>query len=144
MIIKRENINIETGSPEETKLFGKSLAKVLRANDVISFSGVLGAGKTCLIKGIAAGLGIGDDLVKSPSFTLINEYDGKIPLYHFDLYRMKDSTELYNIGWDDYLMREGLVVVEWGEKAEDQMPENKININMEIVSETKRRVQISF
>lgn len=144
MITKRENINIETNSPDETKSLGKSLAKILKVNDVLSFSGVLGAGKTCLIKGIASGLGIDGNLVKSPSFTLINEYVGQIPLYHFDLYRMKDSSELHNIGWDDYLMRDGIVAVEWGEKAEDQMPENRIKINIEIVSETKRRLQINF
>ncbi len=144
MITKRENINIETDSPDETKLFGESLAQILKTNDVLSFNGVLGAGKTCLIKGIASGLGISDDMAKSPSFTLINEYDGKIPLYHFDLYRMKDPTELYNIGWDDYLMRDGIVVVEWGEKAEDQMPESRIDIDIEIVSETKRKLKIRF
>lgn len=144
MITKRENINIETGSPDETELLGNNLAKILRASDVLSFTGVLGAGKTCLIRGIASGLGIADDLVKSPSFTLINEYAGEISLYHFDLYRMKDATELHNIGWDDYLMRDGIVVVEWGEKAEDQMPENKINLHMEILSETKRMIQIEF
>ncbi len=144
MIAKRENITIETNSPDETESLGKSLAKILKVNDVVSFSGVLGAGKTCLIKGIASGLGIDSNSVKSPSFTLINEYDGQIPLYHFDLYRMKDSSELHNIGWDDYLMRDGIVVAEWGEKAEDQMPENRIKINIEIVSETKRRLQISF
>jgi len=83
-------------------------------------------------------------LVKSPSYTIINEYDGKIPLYHFDLYRMKDPTELYNIGWDDYLMRDGIVVVEWGEKAEEQMPKNRIDIDIEIVSETNRKLQIRF
>ena len=130
MITKRENINIETSSPDETESLGKSLAEILKVNDVVSFSGVLGAGKTCLIRGIASGL--------------INEYDGQIPLYHFDLYRMKDSSELHNIGWDDYLMRDGIVVAEWGEKAEDQMPENRIKINIEIVSETKRKLQISF
>lgn len=144
MITKRENINIETASPEETKKLGRSLARILRADDVVSFSGVLGAGKTCLIKGIAVGLGIGEDSVRSPSYTLINEYEGKIPLYHFDLYRMHDSSELHNIGWDDYLMRNGIVVVEWGEKAEDQMPKNRIDINIEIVSETKRKLKISF
>ena len=144
MITKRENIKIETDSPEETKLFGESLAKILIVHDVLSFGGVLGAGKTCLIKGIASGLGIEDDAVKSPSFTLINEYEGKIPLYHFDLYRMKDSTELHNIGWDDYLMRDGIVAVEWGEKAEDQMPENRIDIDIEIISETKRKLKIRF
>ncbi len=144
MILNRENSTIVTASPEETLLLGKNLAAVLKANDVVSFSGVLGAGKTCLIKGIADGLGINDDLVKSPSFTLINEYEGQIPLYHFDLYRMKDQSELYNIGWDDYLMRGGIVVVEWGEKAEDQMPANRININIEILSEIKRRFQFCF
>jgi len=144
MITKRENIIIETTSPEETKSLGNSLAGVLKIKDVISFSGVLGAGKTCMIKGIASGFGLDENSVKSPSFTLINEYDGKLPLYHFDLYRMKDPSELYNIGWDDYLMRDGVVVVEWGEKAEDLLPEIRININIEIISETKRKLQINF
>jgi len=144
MISKRENINFESNSPDETESLGKNLAKVLKVNDVLSFSGVLGAGKTCLIKGIAAGLGIEGSPVRSPSFTLINEYEGQVPLYHFDLYRMKETSELHNIGWDDYLMRDGIVVVEWGEKAGNQMPENRIEINIEIVSETKRRFQIRF
>jgi len=144
MISKRENINFESNSPDETESLGKNLAKVLKVNDVLSFSGVLGAGKTCLIKGIAAGLGIEGSPVRSPSFTLINEYEGQVPLYHFDLYRMKETSELHNIGWDDYLMRDGIVVVEWGEKAGNQMPENRIEINIEIVSETERRFQIRF
>jgi tRNA threonylcarbamoyladenosine biosynthesis protein TsaE len=89
-------------------------------------------------------LDIAGDEVKSPSFTLINEYYGRIPLFHFDLYRMKDISELYNIGWDDYLMREGIVVVEWGEKAEEFLPEKRIDIKIEIISEWVRRMHILF
>jgi len=106
-------------------------------------TGPLGAGKTCLIRGIAAGLGIDENDVRSPSFTLVNEMYGKMPLYHFDLYRMKIIDELYEIGWDDYMMRDGVTVVEWGEKAEDMLPAESIFINIEILSENQRRISIS-
>ncbi|RKX31974.1 MAG: tRNA (adenosine(37)-N6)-threonylcarbamoyltransferase complex ATPase subunit type 1 TsaE, partial [Candidatus Zixiibacteriota bacterium] len=115
----------------------------LRSGDVVSLTGPLGAGKTCLIRGIAAGLGIDENDVRSPSFTLVNEMYGKMPLYHFDLYRMKKIDELYEIGWDDYMMRDGVTVVEWGEKAEDMLPVESIFINIEIISENQRRISIS-
>ena len=144
MIAKRENLAFETNSPDESVSRGKELAAVLKQGDVVSLTGVLGAGKTCLISGIAIGLGIGDNEVKSPSFTLINEYYGKTPLFHFDLYRMKDVSELHNIGWDDYLMREGIVVVEWGERAEEYLPEKRIDIEIKIVAESVRGIKIFF
>lgn len=131
-------------SVEETMELGRKKAAELKSGDVISLSGPLGAGKTCLIKGIAAGLGINANDVKSPSFTLINELYGKMPLYHFDLYRMKNISELYEIGWDDYLMREGITVVEWGEKAGDMMPRDSIKIEIEIISEKRRKIFISY
>ncbi|PKK84190.1 MAG: tRNA (adenosine(37)-N6)-threonylcarbamoyltransferase complex ATPase subunit type 1 TsaE [candidate division Zixibacteria bacterium HGW-Zixibacteria-1] len=131
-------------SVEETMELGRRKAAELKSGDVISLSGPLGAGKTCLIKGIAAGLGINAGDVRSPSFTLVNELYGKMPLYHFDLYRMKNISELYEIGWDDYLMREGITVVEWGEKAGDMMPRDSIKIEIKIVSEKRRKIFISY
>ncbi len=131
-------------SPELTMQAGEKLVTAFSDGDLISLSGSLGAGKTCLIKGIAVGLGVAQNDVKSPSYTLVNEYFGTMPLFHFDLYRLKDSSELYGIGWDEYLMRDGIVVVEWGEKAEDQLPENRIQIDIEIVGETERKIKIEF
>ena len=134
---------VVTESVEDTIEFGRHFAADLRSGDVVSLTGPLGAGKTCLIRGIAAGLGIDENDVRSPSFTLVNEMYGKMPLYHFDLYRMKIIDELYEIGWDDYMMRDGVTVVEWGEKAEDMLPVESIFINIEIISENQRRISIS-
>jgi tRNA threonylcarbamoyladenosine biosynthesis protein TsaE len=144
MIIKRKDSVFECNSPDETELFGRKFAGILKMHDVVCLTGVLGAGKTCLIKGIGTGLGISGDEIKSPSFTLVNEYNGRLPLFHFDLYRMKDISELYHIGWNDYLLRDGIVVVEWGEKADGFLPRNRIDIKMEILSENSRRLNIVF
>jgi len=144
MIIERKNSIYESGSPAETESIGEQIAEILKVRDMICFTGVLGAGKTCLIKGIGIGLGIPGDEIKSPSFTLVNEYNGRLPLFHFDLYRMKDISELYHIGWHDYLLRDGIVVVEWGEKADGYLPGNRIDIKMEILSEKGRRINIFF
>ncbi len=141
----RESRVLISNSMEQTIEAGRNLAAILKAGDILVLTGPLGAGKTCLIKGIALGLGIKEDDVKSPSFTLVNEYYGRsIPFYHLDLYRMKEVTELYNIGWDDYLMRNGIVAIEWGEKAKDFLPKERIEIRIEIVSEDMRRLYINF
>ncbi|UCD17725.1 MAG: tRNA (adenosine(37)-N6)-threonylcarbamoyltransferase complex ATPase subunit type 1 TsaE [Candidatus Zixiibacteriota bacterium] len=133
-----------TQSADETIACGRQIASLLQNRDVVSLSGPLGAGKTCLIRGLAIGLGLDEDTVKSPSFTLINEYHGDRSLYHFDLYRMNDPSELYQIGWDDYLLRDGIVVVEWGEKAAGYLPETTIDITIEIISETTRELRLEF
>jgi tRNA threonylcarbamoyladenosine biosynthesis protein TsaE len=140
----RENIARVSNSEEETRIFGRELSAMLHDRDIIVLTGPLGAGKTCLIKGIAVGLGVPEEDTKSPSFTLVNEYCGRVPLYHFDLYRMKDESELYQIGWDEYLLRDGIVVVEWGEKAGDYLPEKRINISIEIISENGRNIKVDF
>src|SRR5258707_12703275 len=103
-------------TPAETMEFGRQLATTLRPGDVIALTGDLGAGKTCLVKGIAAGLGITQD-VTSPTFTLIHEYrGGRLPLAHVDLYRLNDELEAINIGIEDYLNGAGLTVIEWAER----------------------------
>jgi tRNA threonylcarbamoyladenosine biosynthesis protein TsaE len=144
MITGRQNKILFTDSANQTVKAGKSLARILQKGDVVVFSGCLGAGKTTFIKGIALGLGVNENDIKSPSFTLVNEYQGTIPLYHFDLYRMKDNSELYEIGWDDYLMRDSIIVVEWGEKANNLLPEKRVEILMEITGETQRRLTLTF
>jgi tRNA threonylcarbamoyladenosine biosynthesis protein TsaE len=144
MIETRTDTEKTTRSFAETVESGKQLANVLKNRDVVVLSGVLGAGKTSLIKGLATGLGIESGAVKSPSYTLVNEYHGRIPLFHLDLYRMKDTSELINIGWDDYLSRNGIVVIEWGEKAGPFLPSERIEIIITIKSENTRHLSIRF
>lgn len=144
MIKERQNQSFVTDSTNDTIAAGKQLAGFLKNGDLVSISGPLGAGKTCFIKGIALGTGVAESDIKSPSFTLLNEYYGEKPVFHFDLYRMESADELYGIGWNDYLMREGIVVVEWGEKAEDYLPERKICVTISIIAENSRKIEIIF
>ncbi len=147
MKMERVNKRLETIGSDETESFGRELASILKPGDIVSLTGPLGAGKTCLIKGIALGLGINEADVNSPTYTIVNEYFSKStrkPLYHFDLYRLESATELHGIGWDEYIMREGIMVVEWGEKAGRFMPENRIEIELQIISENKRQIDICF
>ncbi len=113
----RESSCFTSRSPEETKRFGAKIARSMRIPGVILLRGALGAGKTTLTCGIARGLGIDDSsLVNSPSFTLVNIYQGICPIYHVDLYRLEGERDLYSIGLDDFLGREGVTVIEWSEK----------------------------
>ena len=144
MIDQRKESVLVSNSMETTIKIGRGFSRVLRDGDCIILTGPLGAGKTCFIRGLAEGLGIDPAAVKSPSFTLVNEYYGRLPLYHFDLYRINSPTELYQIGWDDYLLRSGIVVVEWGEKAEELLPKERIEIKINILSETQREIKIEF
>lgn len=122
-------MQIITHSAAETEAFGAHLAAQLRAGDVIAYRGDLGAGKTALTRGIAAGLGI-TDRVTSPTYTIVNEYpSGRLPLFHFDMYRLSSADELFDIGWEDYLTRGGVCAVEWSENVEDAL-ENPIVIDI--------------
>lgn len=110
-----------THSALETERVGSRLAAQLRAGDVIAYYGGLGAGKTAFTRGLAAGLGVTDE-VTSPTYTIVNEYmSGRIPLFHFDMYRLCSSEELFDIGWEDYLARGGVCAVEWSENVEDAL-----------------------
>lgn len=137
-------MNITSHSEDETLALAGKLASLFKTGDVLVLTGVLGAGKTVFVRGLAAALGIDESLVNSPSFTIVNEYAGERPLYHFDLYRLGDASELYEIGWDDYLGREGLVVVEWGEKAGEYLPARYYRIDFGIVDEQQREIDISY
>ena len=123
-------MQITTHSADETQALGTKLAKRLQPGDVIAFFGDLGAGKTALTRGIAQGLGI-TDIVTSPTYTIVNEYlTGRLPLFHFDMYRLGSSDELFDIGWEDYLARGGVCAVEWSENVEDAL-QGAIRITIE-------------
>ena len=113
----------------DTEAFGERLAKRLRPGDVVAYTGSLGMGKTALTRGLARGLGC-KARVTSPTFTIVNEYGGDVPLFHFDMYRLGSSDELYDIGWDDYLARGGVCAVEWSERVADALPENAVRVDI--------------
>ncbi len=123
-------MTVITKSPEQTELLGKKLAELLRPGDVIAYYGDLGAGKTAFTRGLAAGLGI-REAVTSPTYTIVNEYlSGRMPLFHFDMYRLSSSDELFDIGWEDYLARGGVCAVEWSENVADALTD-AISITIE-------------
>ena len=130
-----------TNSPSETEAVGAALARVLKPGAVIAYRGDLGAGKTAFTRGLARGLGC-SELVTSPTYTIVNEYlGGRIPLFHFDMYRLASSDDLWDIGWEDYLDRGGICAVEWSENVDDAM-ENAIYITIEKTGEESRRITI--
>lgn len=114
---------------QETEQFGEEVAKSLRGGDVLAFTGSLGMGKTAFTRGLARGLGC-RGRVTSPTFTIVNEYDGKTPLFHFDMYRLGSPDELFDIGWDDYLARGGVCAVEWSERVSDALPDDTIYVDI--------------
>ena len=132
-------MNYITHSPEETESVGEALGKVLKAGTVIAYKGDLGAGKTAFTRGLARGLGC-KELVTSPTYTIVNEYlGGRLPLFHFDMYRLESSDDLFDIGWEDYLERDGVCAVEWSENVEDAM-ENPLVITIEKLSDEERNI----
>ena len=121
-----------THSPMETQRVGAALGRTLLGGEVIAFLGGLGAGKTAFTRGLAEGLGV-TDAVTSPTYTIVNEYlTGRLPLFHFDMYRLGSSEELFDIGWEDYLARGGVCAVEWSENVLDAL-ENPITVRIERV-----------
>ena len=130
-----------TNSPEQTEQVGAALSKVLTAGTVLAYEGDLGAGKTAFTRGLARGLGAGD-MVTSPTYTIVNEYlSGRLPLFHFDMYRLASADDLWDIGWDDYLDRGGVCAVEWSENVEEAM-EGAIRVRIEKLGEDERRITI--
>ena len=130
-----------TFSPEETEKLGAALAAKLSPGTILAYRGDLGAGKTAFTRGLARGLGIIDP-VTSPTYTIVNEYlGGRLPLFHFDMYRLGSSDDLFDIGWEDYLERGGICAVEWSENVADAM-EDAISITIEKTGEDSRRITI--
>ena len=130
-----------TTSPAETEAVGAALAAVLTPGTVIAYRGDLGAGKTAFTRGLARGLGYSDP-VPSPTYTIVNEYlGGRLPLFHFDMYRLASSDDLWDIGWEDYLDRGGVCAVEWSENVEDAL-EQPIRVNIEKLGDDTRRITL--
>ena len=130
-----------TNSPEETEQVGAALAQTLQPGTVIAYRGDLGAGKTAFTRGLARGLGYAEP-VTSPTYTIVNEYlGGRLPLFHFDMYRLASSDDLWDIGWEDYLDRGGVCAVEWSENVADAM-ENAILVTIEKTGPEARRIVI--
>ncbi len=137
-------LQIITHSEEETRALAQRLGPHFQDPDVVVLTGALGCGKTVFVRGLAATLGIDQQLVNSPSFTVVNEYPGKKPLFHLDLYRIDNPSHLNEIGWDDYLSRGGLFVVEWGEKATGFLPRRYYLVRFRILDENQREITISL
>ena len=130
-----------TNSPEQTEKIGAALAKILQPGTVLAYRGDLGAGKTAFTRGLARGLGYTEP-VTSPTYTIVNEYwGGRLPLFHFDMYRLGSSDDLWDIGWEDYLDRGGICAVEWSENVEDAM-ENAILVTIEKLGGDDRRITV--
>ena len=123
-------MQIQTHSPEETEAVGRKLAAQLQPGDVLAYYGDLGAGKTAFTRGLASGLGVTEP-VTSPTYTIVDEYlSGRLPLFHFDMYRLGSADELFDIGWEDYLARGGVCAVEWSEIVSDALEDGVLRVDI--------------
>ncbi|HUI68651.1 MAG TPA: tRNA (adenosine(37)-N6)-threonylcarbamoyltransferase complex ATPase subunit type 1 TsaE [Nitrospirota bacterium] len=132
--------SVVTSSHEQTWRIGQMLGSRLEAGDTVCLYGDLGAGKTSFSYGIALGLDVKDQYITSPTFTFVNEYKGRIPFYHIDLYRLKDPEELEGIGFEEYIDSDGVTVIEWAERAEDELPDDRLSVYFSYVDERSREI----
>ena len=128
-------------SPENTREIGTDIAKFLAKGDIISISGELGVGKTCLIGGIVKALGGGNNIT-SASFTLLSVYDASIPIYHFDAYRLEDSIQAFHLGIDEYIYGDGITLIEWGDRISDILPDESLFIEIRYLEDGAREIKI--
>jgi tRNA threonylcarbamoyladenosine biosynthesis protein TsaE len=137
-----DSVTIITNNETETEQVGAEFAKKLSSGTVVAMYGGLGVGKTAFVRGMAKGLGL-DCRVSSPTFTIVNEYEGKkgaLSLFHFDMYRLHDSAELFDIGWEDYLSRDGICVVEWSETVEDAFDGSETVVRITRLDSDRREI----
>jgi tRNA threonylcarbamoyladenosine biosynthesis protein TsaE len=138
------NFTIQSGSDEQTVNLGRVMGRLLKEGDVVALVGELGAGKTWFTKGIAQGLGIPPALVvTSPSFALVNEYEGEITLYHMDIYRLGNQGEFYSAGLEEYLYGNGVTVMEWADRWPEILPDYTIRVELKIVDDLCRNITLS-
>ncbi|MCQ2600376.1 MAG: tRNA (adenosine(37)-N6)-threonylcarbamoyltransferase complex ATPase subunit type 1 TsaE [Treponema sp.] len=139
-----KNLVLHTSNAEETIELGRKIGSMLHKGDILAMQGTLAAGKTTITKGIAESLGV-TDVITSPTFCLISEYEGKMPLYHLDVYRLEGSEDFINLGTDDMLYGDGVSVIEWSEKIMDELPKDVITIKLEPECDgsTKRIITIT-
>ncbi|MBO8128791.1 MAG: tRNA (adenosine(37)-N6)-threonylcarbamoyltransferase complex ATPase subunit type 1 TsaE [Peptococcaceae bacterium] len=135
--VKPKTVSLQSFSPEETRAIGEWLGKLLRPGDIICLYGGLGAGKTAFAQGVARGLGI-TGRVTSPTFTLINEYQGRLPLYHFDAYRLEGADDFALLGYEEYFYDEGVALVEWADRVAEALPPERLDIRIERTGESMR------
>ncbi|TVL99894.1 MAG: tRNA (adenosine(37)-N6)-threonylcarbamoyltransferase complex ATPase subunit type 1 TsaE [Candidatus Brocadia sp. WS118] len=141
--MKENKLTFKSAGVDETTRFGAKLGMLLSQGDVIALIGELGAGKTTLVKGIVRGLGVTDRrVVKSPTFSLVHKYKGRIPVYHFDAYRLEDGEEMLDIGSDEMIYGDGVALVEWADKVSGCLPEEYLKITLRAVSENERSIEI--
>ncbi|MFQ6616081.1 MAG: tRNA (adenosine(37)-N6)-threonylcarbamoyltransferase complex ATPase subunit type 1 TsaE [Fidelibacterota bacterium] len=132
---------LTSGSPEETREIASRFARSLSPGDVVALEGELGSGKTTFIQGLAQGLGI-PDVVNSPTFKLVSEYEGRVTLYHLDFYRLESPRELVNLGLDHYLLGNGIAAIEWADRFPDLIPEGALSVRLTASSESVREIRI--
>ncbi len=137
------SLELKSYSPQQTQLLGSRLGELAQQSDIVLLTGELGTGKTCLVQGIAHGLGI-EEYAFSPSFVIVREYHGRLPLYHVDLYRLDDTSEIADLGLEEYLCRDGISVIEWAEKALAMLPQDRLLIRLSYVPgyETQRTISL--
>lgn len=141
--MKEKGLVLKSGSVDETIRLGIKLGMLLSPGDVIALIGELGAGKTTLVKGIVQGLGVKDmRTVKSPTFSLVHTYRGRIPVYHFDAYRLKDSQEMLDIGSDEMIHGNGVALVEWADNVPGCLPAEYLKITLRAISQNERNIEI--
>jgi tRNA threonylcarbamoyladenosine biosynthesis protein TsaE len=135
------NLELTTGNPEETQQLGQALGRLVESGDIILLAGVLGAGKTCLTQGLARGLGI-NETTPSPTFVIMREFAGRLPLYHMDFYRL-EFNEIDDLGLDDYLYGRGVCAIEWADRGLAIMPAEHLLIEMDYLGENERRLRLT-
>ncbi|MGQ3684774.1 MAG: tRNA (adenosine(37)-N6)-threonylcarbamoyltransferase complex ATPase subunit type 1 TsaE [Candidatus Loosdrechtia sp.] len=141
--MKEVKFTFKSKNADETIKFGERLGRLLAPGDVIAFIGDLGAGKTTLIKGIVLGLGVDNRrAVKSPTFSLVNIYKGRLPVYHFDAYRLESIQEMIDIGSDEMIFGKGVSLIEWADKVYSSLPKEYIKITLTAISENKRNIEV--
>ncbi len=139
-----EKYNYISKSAEDTKKLGQKIGNIAEPGIIILLSGDLGSGKTLLVKGIGSVLGINEREITSPSYTLINEYQNHQTLYHMDLYRLSRKEDLYDIGFEEYFDKEGILAIEWPEIADDLIPDEYIKLTFEIIDIEERKIEIEI
>lgn len=137
------NTLLITRNPKETQGLGRKIGRLLKRGDIVALMGELGSGKTCLSQGVMEGLDVRDKYKgSSPSFVLINEYQGRIPVYHFDIYRLNNVREVIELGYEEYFYGEGVTIIEWADKIKELLPEDCVRIYLKIIGEKEREITI--
>jgi tRNA threonylcarbamoyladenosine biosynthesis protein TsaE len=136
-------MHITSSSVQETLQFGKRLARHVRKGDIICLFGDLGSGKTVLTKGIAQGLGIDKHDVVSPTFVLLRQYEGRVPVFHFDLYRLGEAGEILDLGYEEYLYGNGVAIIEWADRLGILTPDAYLKVSLDVVGEDRRKITVT-